>query len=182
MLGALAGSTRQIRIGSLVARVGLLPDEQVIQSFVSLHEMIGDRLVASLGVGDLGSVPENTAYGIAWPELEDRRASLATILGDLISEGIECWVGATAPETIDIARGAGATVNLWNAGLDQLAAEADRGPATWAGPVPSSEGPASEQLKKLRDTGATWAVWGWPRSVKLVVAALHTAGMEGRRE
>jgi len=36
-------------------------------------------------------------------------------------------VGATAPVTLEIARAAGATVNLWDVDLDRVEAEAGRG-------------------------------------------------------
>jgi hypothetical protein len=30
-------------------------------------------------------------------------------------------------------------------------------------------------LRALEDAGATWAVWGWPRSLELVVATAEEA-------
>jgi len=51
VLGAVAAVTRRIRVGSLVARVGFLPDRLVAESFVTLHELTGRRLVAALGIG-----------------------------------------------------------------------------------------------------------------------------------
>ena len=175
VLAAVAATTRHIRIGSLVARVGFLPDRLVVESFVSLHELTEHRLVAALGIGDASSVAENDAYGIAWPALEERRASLASILGELTARGIECWVGATAPATLEIARAAGATVNLWDVELARVEAEAARGPSTWAGSFPAETGAAADQLMGLSAAGATWAIWGWPRSIDLVTEALRLA-------
>ena len=103
VLGAVSAVTRDVRIGTLVARVGLLPDRLVYESLVSLQEMAGGRLIAALGVGDRLSVPENEAYGIDWPSLEDRRSSLVAMLAELSAQGIECWVGATAPATLELA-------------------------------------------------------------------------------
>jgi len=180
MLGAAAAVTRHIRIGSLVARVGLLPDELVAESVISLQELTGRRLVAALGIGDTKSVAENEAYAIPWPTLEDRRASLASLVGEFTSLGIECWVGATAPATLQIARAAGATVNLWNVELQRLVAEAALGPATWAGPLPTEVGAAADRLVALRDAGASWAIWGWPRTLELVTEAVHLAGLQSR--
>jgi len=176
VLAAVAATTRHVRIGSLVARVGFLPDRLVVESFVSLHELTEHRLVAALGIGDARSVAENDAYGIAWPALEERRASLASILGELTARGIECWVGATTPATLEIARAAGATVNLWDVELDRVEAEAARGPSTWAGSFPTEAGAAADQLMGLSAAGATWAIWGWPRSIDLVTEALRLAG------
>ena len=180
VLAAVAATTRHIRIGSLVARVGFLPDRLVVESFVSLHELTEHRLVAALGIGDARSVAENDAYGIAWPALEERRASLASILGELTARGIECWVGATTPATLEIARAAGATVNLWDVELDRVEAEAARGPSTWAGSFPTEAGAAADQLMGLSAAGATWAIWGWPRSIELVSQALSLAGLQDR--
>ncbi len=177
VLGAVVARTERIRVGPLVARLGLLPDQLVADSLVSLFELAGPRLLAALGIGDEKSVSENEAYGIDWPPLEDRRASLAAILGDLCSRGIECWVGATAPATLDAARAAGAAVNLWDVDLERLEFESTRGPATWAGPLPADAASAARRLAELRDAGATWAIWGWPRSVELVTEALELAGV-----
>ncbi len=182
LLAAAAAVTRRIRIGSLVARLGLVPDQLVVGSLVSLHEVSGHRLVAGLGIGDAKSLSENEAFGIDSPSLVDRRASLATALGGLAGEGIECWVGASAPVTIDIARAAGATVNLWEADMDRLRAEATRGPTSWAGPLPAEARSAAARLTELSEAGATWAIWGWPGSVDLVKQALRAAGMQGRAD
>jgi alkanesulfonate monooxygenase SsuD/methylene tetrahydromethanopterin reductase-like flavin-dependent oxidoreductase (luciferase family) len=182
VLGAAAALTRRIGIGSLVARLGLVPDRVVVESLVSLHELAGPRLVAALGIGDSKSLAENEAFGIAFPALESRRLSLVAILGELTARGIEAWVGAVSPATLDIARSAGATVNLWDLGLDRVRAEAARGPTTWAGPLPASAKPAAHRLVELRDAGATWAVWGWPRSIGLVVQAMEMAGIGDDRD
>lgn len=177
VLGAVAATTRHTRVGSLVARVGFLPDGLVAASLISLHELAGPRLVAGLGIGDDKSVAENEAYGIAWPRPDDRRASLAAIVSQLLAQGIECWVGATAPATLEVARSVGATVNLWDVDLRRLEAEAALGPATWAGPLPSEVGAAAARLVGLRDAGASWVVWGWPRTIELVSEAVQVAGV-----
>jgi alkanesulfonate monooxygenase SsuD/methylene tetrahydromethanopterin reductase-like flavin-dependent oxidoreductase (luciferase family) len=176
LLAAAAAATERVRIGSLVARLGLLPDAVVVESLVSLDELAGRRLVAAVGIGDSKSRTENEAFGIPFPSLEARRASLAAILDELAGEGIETWVGASSPATLEIARGAGATVNLWGAELDRLRAEVVLGPTTWAGPLPTSARAAAGRLAELRETGVTWAIWGWPRSIALVREALDMAG------
>jgi len=181
VLGGVMATTRRVMIGSLVARLGYLPDRAVADSFLSLHQLARGRLVAALGIGDSISAAENAAYGIAWPSLEERRTSLVGLVGELTAAGIECWVGATAPATIEIARAGGATVNLWDVDLERFQAEAARGPTSWAGPFPKEAGPAADQLIALRDAGATWAIWGWPRSVDLVTDALRLAGLQSRK-
>ena len=178
MLAAVAATTQHIRIGPLVARVGFLPDRLVAESFLSLQGIGGQRLVAALGIGDAKSVSENEAYGVEWPRLEERRASLAAILGELTAQGIECWVGATATATLEIARAAGVTVNLWDVDLGRVEAEVAQGPANWAGPLPVEARLAATQLRNLRAAGASWAIWGWPRSVDLVAETLRLARLQ----
>jgi hypothetical protein len=178
LLGAAAAVSRRLRIGSLVARLGLEPDRVVVESLVSLNEVAGRRLVAGLGIGDAKSRSENAAFGIPWPSLEARREALAATLDELAAGGIETWVGATSPATLEIARAAGATVNLWDAAADRVRLEAADGPTSWAGPLPSSAPRAAERLTELREAGATWAIWGWPRSIELVVEATNAAGIE----
>ncbi|MGA2529610.1 MAG: LLM class flavin-dependent oxidoreductase [Acidimicrobiales bacterium] len=177
VLGAVAATTRRLRIGSLVARLGLVPDELVIKSLTCLQELSGGRLVAALGIGDSKSLSENNAYGIPFPSPAARRASLAAMLAALGAAGVETWVGATSPATLEVARAASATVNLWDVGIERLRTEVDRGPTSWAGPLPGDPRAAADRLMELREAGATWAVWGWPRSVELVTQALHLAGI-----
>lgn len=181
VLGAVVAATQHIRVGSLVARLGLVPDRVVIDSFISLHEMAAHRLVAALGVGDSKTMSENEAFGIEWPPVEDRRRSLAIVLDVLGRESVECWVGANSPATLDIARAAGATVNLWDVELERLRAEACLGATTWAGSLPKDAPSAARRLVELRDAGAKWAIWGWPGSIDLVVRALSLAGMGASR-
>ena len=179
ILGAVAAATTTIRVGSLVARLGLVPDEVVLSSLLTLSELSGGRLVATLGVGDAKSRSENEAYGIAWPPPEARRASLAMILAELASAGIETWVGASGAATLAVARGARVSVNLWKSDLERLRTETKRGPTTWAGPLPRDPNDAAERLRELRSAGASWAIWGWPSSVELVTTTLAMAGLQG---
>jgi Luciferase-like monooxygenase len=177
VLGAAAAVTRRLRVGTLVARVGLLPDSWVVESLLSLHELSQSRLVAALGVGDAATRPENEALGIAWRDLDDRFASLESILEELGRRGVECWVGARSRRVIELARRAAVTVNLWDAGLETVAQEARKGPTTWAGPLEADAGAAASRLGALREAGATWAIWGWPRSLQLVTSAVEISGV-----
>lgn len=177
MLGAVAARTSRIAIGSLVARIGLLPSELVAESLRTVHEVSGGRLIAALGIGDASSASENEAFAIPYEPVEERRALLLAVVGELTNRGVECWIGATAAPTIEVARAAQVTVNLWDVSPDRLKSEADVGPTTWAGPLPREAGPAAARLAELREAGATWAVWGWPRSIELVLEARRLAGI-----
>ena len=190
VLGAVAARTDKIAIGSLVARVGLLPDAVVAASIEGLHAIVGDRLIAGVGLGDRLSVDEHDRNGIARIGRRDREQSLAWLLERLAAAGIERWVGAGRPPTNEVARRAGASLNLWQASPAQVADAAERSglPVTWGGSLPEEAGAAAEVLVALEHAGATWVVWGWPRSIETLVEAARLAGIAleprggGRRE
>lgn len=186
MLGAVAALTGRIRVGSLVARVGLLPDEVVAASLESLHLSLGDRLIAGIGVGDQASAPEHERNGIPYLGVRPREESLSLLLRRLSRRGIECWVGAgtlhaaARSATARVASETGVSVNFWQITADELT-EAGRScqvPVTWAGSFPKALDEATETLRRLREAGASWAVWAWPSSLDLVVEAAHGAGVE----
>ena len=180
ILGAVASSTARIRVGTLVARVGLLPDEVVAASIASLHSILGDRLIAGLGTGDEASEPEHERNGLPYLGLAARVQSLGAILEHLTRRGIECWIGAGNAATNEVAREAGVTLNFWDVAAERIAREVAAGsaPVTWAGPLPKGVDAAAEVLVAMREAGATWVVWGCPSSVGLVTAAAAKAGIE----
>src|SRR5687768_9169533 len=78
LLGALTGVTERAVLGTLVARVSLLPDAVLVHKLETVLRMVGpERLVAGLGTGDKLSEPENVAYGLPYPPASERRAQLA---------------------------------------------------------------------------------------------------------
>jgi hypothetical protein len=44
--------------------------------------------------------------------------------------------------------------------------------------LPKQAGAGSELLRALADAGASWAVWGWPRSLETVAEVAEAAGIE----
>ena len=182
MLGAVAAVTDRVRVGPLVARIGLLPDEIVGDSLRSLQQLAGGRLLATLGIGDRLSIPEHDALGIAVRTVYDRRASLGLLLDELVEVGIECWVGATSPATQAVARARAVPVNLWDVDDAVVAAEAALGEVTWAGPMPGDVEAAAARLRRLDAAGATWAIWGWPVALGDVAEASRLAGVGAMTE
>jgi hypothetical protein len=180
MLGAVASVTSRLRVGSLVARVGLVPDTVLAASLESLSCICGDRLVAGLGTGDQQSEPEHLRNGIAYLGRHSRHLSLSELVTRLSSQGIECWIGGGSIETDDIARRSKAALNVWGVSPRRLLAVRERfgDPVTWAGAVPDQQDDAAQLLSQLAEAGATWAVWGWPSSLKGVVNAARLAGIE----
>lgn len=177
VLAAVAARTERIRLGPLVARVGLLPDQVLLASLLGLAEIAGSRLLVAIGTGDSKSLEEHERNGLVYLGAAARHESLSAICRSLGDAGIESWVGAGGKATNDAARGAGVTLNFWGATPAQLAAEAAKGPVSWAGPIPGDAEQAARTLSSMADAGASWVVWGWPQSLETVVEAARLAGV-----
>lgn len=189
VLGAVAAVTKEISVGPLVARIGLVPDEVVVASLESLHLLLGERLIAALGTGDKASEEEHLRYGIPYLGVKAREESMAGVVRRLAAGGVECWVGAgsarstTRPTlTARVAEEVGATVNYWQVPPEAVAeAVATLSvPVTWGGPLPKTVTEAAAALATVQAAGASWAIWGWPSSLELVVEAARLAGVELR--
>ena len=120
LLGALAASTSTIHLGTLVARIGLVPDEVLIDVLCGVDALSGGRLVAGIGTGDKLSAGENEAYGIPFEPAEIRRDRLLSVAAVVAAAGIPTWIGGGRPEMVVRARAAGAAVNVWQVGVDEV--------------------------------------------------------------
>jgi alkanesulfonate monooxygenase SsuD/methylene tetrahydromethanopterin reductase-like flavin-dependent oxidoreductase (luciferase family) len=172
LLGALAASTSTIAIGTLVARIGLLPDDVLVAVLSSLATLSGGRLIAGIGTGDHLSQAENEAYGIAFESAAIRRVRLATVAAAARDEGIPVWIGGGLPKTVALARTLSVAVNLWEGELLQVAElVATELEVTWGGPVGDTVEEATSRLRRVAEAGATWAVCAWPDSLEVVAEA-----------
>jgi hypothetical protein len=172
LLGAVAASTERVFVGTLVARVGLVPDEVLLAEFAALDVVAPGRVIAGLGTGDAKSSAENDAYGVPAAPPEERRAALARCAVALRDRGVPVWVGAGSRPTNDMARAAGVALNLWGAAPDAVAAQASLGEVTWAGP-PVADGDAAAiaaVLRPIAQAGATWAVLASPTPLDALAA------------
>jgi len=154
VLSAVAVRCPTLCVGPLVARVGLVGTAHLVGQFTTLASLAPGRVVAALGTGDHLSVAENDAYGLARLDAESRRELLRDAATALVG-AMTVWIGAGGPVTNSLAREMGATLNLWDASPEQVAAAAAHGPVSWAGPVRDA---ASTLLDELAGAGATWAV------------------------
>ncbi|HUP70045.1 MAG TPA: LLM class flavin-dependent oxidoreductase [Acidimicrobiales bacterium] len=185
LLGAIAAATSKVAVGTLVARVGLVPDAVLVHQFATVRRIAGPRLIAGLGIGDHLSRPENEAYGVPLRPVAERRAQMASVCRSLRGLGVTVWVGGRAPATRAIGRTEAGAVNLWQATPDEVAAEVSRGDAevTWGGQVDLSPGSGSGSgsgvttlLSELAGAGAAWAVVApvgvsWPAAIEALGAA-----------
>lgn len=188
LLGALAARTTTIRLGTLVARVGLVPDAVLVNALTSVDKIARGRLIAGLGTGDSLNRAENHAYGVAFAPAPQRIAALIGCSRALRAAGIPTWAGGRSAALREAAVGAPTDAwNAWGASVATLAAEAPPVQAagcevTWAGQVlvaatraeaeakVESHGGARSELfvggvddlaahfRSLADIGITWAV------------------------
>jgi len=175
---AVLARTEHIAVGTLVSRIGLLPDEVVVAGLLSLHNIGGNRFIAGIGTGDKASSDENNRLGLPYHGPAVRRDRLRRVAEQLRGAGVECWVGGGAPATNKLARDTGATLNLWGVTPESVQAEVGLGgQVSWAGALGKDRGLAAETLRRIAGAGATWAVWGWPKSIDAVVEVADAAGI-----
>lgn len=162
LLGAIAQETSRVRLGPLVARIGLLPDAVLAHSFFTLQRMAGDRLIAGVGTGDRLSAAENLAYGLEYPPVAERVTAVDTVCRQLRTAGIETWAGGRSPAIRRVARSSADALNVWDASPADVATEGAEVPRiTWGAQVDLSvTSPAQlvERLKEIEAAGADFAV------------------------
>jgi alkanesulfonate monooxygenase SsuD/methylene tetrahydromethanopterin reductase-like flavin-dependent oxidoreductase (luciferase family) len=179
LLGALAVETDRVVLGTLVARVGLVPDAVLVHSLVSLHRMTGGRLIAALGTGDSLNREENDAYGVPFAPVADRVASVADCSRRLRAAGVRTWIGGRSPAV----RMAAANADGWNGWGTDVATWAEEaagvphpGELTWGGQVLIGRTP-TEAAAKLRAHGSRpGLVAGTVDDLKAHIDALAAAG------
>ena len=172
LLGALAASTSTIALGTLVARIGLLPDAVLLAVLSNLDRLSDGRFIAGIGTGDGKSRQENEAYGIPFDAADLRRERLAAVATAAVQRGIPVWVGGGLPKTVALARKAGSAVNLWEGDAVRVAELTATGlEVTWGGPVEVTVPGATARLVELARAGATWAVCAWPASLETIAEA-----------
>jgi len=188
LLGALAGETERVVLGTLVARVGLVPDAVLVHQLVTLGRITGpDRWIAAVGTGDRANRDENRAYGVPFPPAAERLGRLIRVVRALRAAGVRTWVGGLSPAVVRAAREADGW-NGWGISVARLAEYAGElagagTEVTWAGqvrvgdPAPPEPRPGrspgrpstssvvtgtvddlARHLGAVASTGATWAV------------------------
>lgn len=179
LLAALAVATERLHVGTLVARVGVVPEHVLVRGLATVAAMAGPRLIAGLGIGDAGSRPENAAYGVPFAPVAERRAALAATCRRLTALGVTTWVGGRSAGTLAVGRAEAGAVNLWDAGPAVLAAQPPGTAVTWGGQMALEEPGVPERLAALAEAGVTWAVVApvrteWRRAAGLVRSAARS--------
>jgi alkanesulfonate monooxygenase SsuD/methylene tetrahydromethanopterin reductase-like flavin-dependent oxidoreductase (luciferase family) len=179
LLGPTDGPGQGPFLGTLVARVGLVPDGVLLGQFLALEGLAPGRVIAGLGTGDRLSEEENRAYGIPFAPAAERRAEMVELGRRLVEAGLPVWVAGGPAGRTEEARAIGAALNVWDAEPAQVA-ERVAGPpgveVTWAGPPPSATPPLADRLRALDAAGASWVIFGWPVDVDELAAAAKQMG------
>ena len=184
LLGALAAQLEPASsesggpfLGTLVARVGLVPNDVLAAQFVALETMAPGRIIAGLGTGDRLNSDENLAYGVPYAPAAERRAQMVALARELVAAGLTVWVGGGRVGRTEEARASGAAMTVWESEPALVAArveEPDAVEVTWAGPPPRDAQLLEETVTAMHEAGATWVVFGWPVDVAALAAAAHT--------
>ena len=146
--------------GTLVARVGLVPNGVLLGQFRALDLLAPGRIIAGLGTGDRLSEAENLAYGVPFGPAAERRREMVELGRALRRFGITVWVAGGLAARVVEARAVGAALNVWDAD-PILVASRSRGPeaveVTWGGPA--AQGGCRSRVDGL-GAGARWGDLG----------------------
>lgn len=168
VLALVAARTRRVAVGTLVGRVGLVPDAVLLAELAALATIAPGRVVAGMGTGDRLSAGENEAYGVRFEPAAVRRARLRRCVRGAIDLGVTVWVGDGDARTRRIAAEEGAALNLWEASPAEVREQSLRTEVTWGGVAKAPIGPT---VARLAEAGASWAVFAWPVDVQELAAA-----------
>jgi len=182
LLGAIAAETTSISVGTLVARVGLLPDVMLLHALLTLHQLAGTRLVAGLGAGDVANRDENEAYGVGYPPPAERRARLVACCQALSGAGVTTWVGGRSSGARKAAIAGGAKAwNGWGLDLASFGAAAAELSGTgveptWAGQVLVGRTRDDADAKLAEHGTRPGLVWGTGDDLRRHLDVFQAAG------
>ncbi len=138
-LGALAAETSTLRVGTLVMRVPLRGEQLSERVAATASALAPGRFILGVGAGDKLSRDEARRFGLSVGSLEDRVASVDSLIRDLAAAqpSIPIWVGGSHPAVLDVVRRRGTGWNGWAIPPNRFGeiAATVPGPATWGGPV-----------------------------------------------
>lgn len=188
LMGAVAGATSRVTLGSLVARATLRPPAVLANGFDTLARILGpERLVVAIGAGDGESQEENETFGLGFGTVADRVAALSDAVDATRDRGYPVWVGGADPAVREVAAAHADGWNRWGNGLDRfreqaanLVAAAAREPFTvsWGGLVVLAEDDDTAAAKAAGLGVGDHVVVGGPDSVAGALGGYVDAGAE----
>ncbi|MFI5053768.1 MAG: LLM class flavin-dependent oxidoreductase [Acidimicrobiia bacterium] len=188
LMGAVAGITRRIAIGSLVARATLRPPATLAHAFDTVARIAGpDRVLATIGAGDAESREENESYGLGFGTVTERVVALSAAVDAVRDRGYPVWVGGADPLVREVAGSRADGWNRWGGDLDRFRAQsaalrevATRSPFTisWGGLVVLAGDDASARTKAERLGASPGTVVGGPDTVAAALRGFVDAGAD----
>jgi alkanesulfonate monooxygenase SsuD/methylene tetrahydromethanopterin reductase-like flavin-dependent oxidoreductase (luciferase family) len=188
LMGAVAGETKRIAVGSLVARATLRPPATLANGFDTLTRILGpERLLAAIGAGDGQSEEENETFGLDFGTVAERVGALRDAVDATRDRGYPVWIGGSDPAVREVAAAHADGWNRWGSGAERfreqaanLQAAAARSPFTvsWGGLVVLGADDAAAAAKAARLGAGDHAIVGGPEVVATSLRAYVEAGAE----
>ncbi|MBM3671691.1 MAG: LLM class flavin-dependent oxidoreductase [Actinobacteria bacterium] len=185
LLGAVAGATSRVTIGTLVLRSSLRPPATTANIVETAARLAPGRCAIGIGAGDSESKEENQTFGLDFHEMDVRIARLEATVRAARDHGAPIWVGGLAAPVRAIAAREADGWNAW--GLDpakfaaraaEVSAAAARSPfeCSWSGLVVLDESDDAARDRASRLNPPPDALVGGPETVAGTFAALADAG------
>ena len=188
LMGAVAGATTRVTVGSLVARATLRPPATLANGFDTLARVLGrERLLVAIGAGDGESREENETFGLEFGSVADRVAALRDAVDVARDRGYPVWVGGSDPAVREVAAAHADGWNRWGSGVERfreqaanLTVAAARSPFTvsWGGLVVLADDDDAAAAKAERLRVGDHVIVGGPDLVAGALRAYMEAGAE----
>jgi alkanesulfonate monooxygenase SsuD/methylene tetrahydromethanopterin reductase-like flavin-dependent oxidoreductase (luciferase family) len=188
LMGAVAGETTRIAVGSLVARATLRPPAVLANGYDTLARILGpERLLVAIGAGDGQSEEENETFGLDFGTVADRVAALRDAVDATRDRGYPVWIGGSDPAVREVAAAHADGWNRWGSGAERfreqasdLHAAAARSPFTtsWGGLVVLADDDDAASAKAERLGAGDHVLVGGPELVAGDLRAYADAGAE----
>ena len=152
-----------LKVGTLVARVGMMSPGQIAERFLRLNDITPGNVIVGIGTGDSASRDELDAFGLSFLAPESRREMIREV-ASFLDGAMPIFLGGTSAPIRALAAELGAEVNCWHMRVDETAAVAASSRVNWAGPMPFVEGDDSpkamyEHLDAMANVGASWVIY-----------------------
>jgi alkanesulfonate monooxygenase SsuD/methylene tetrahydromethanopterin reductase-like flavin-dependent oxidoreductase (luciferase family) len=188
LMGAVAGATSRIAVGSLVARATLRPAATLANGFDTLARVLGpERLLVGIGAGDEESREENETFGLSFGSVADRVAALRDAVDATRDRGYPVWIGGSDPAVREVAAAHADGWNRWGSGVERfrkqaatLQTAAARSPFTvsWGGLVVLADDDDVAAAKAARLGAGEHVLVGGPDLIAGALRAYVDAGAE----
>jgi alkanesulfonate monooxygenase SsuD/methylene tetrahydromethanopterin reductase-like flavin-dependent oxidoreductase (luciferase family) len=190
LMGAVAGDTNRIAIGSLVARASLRAPAVLAHGFDTVARIAGaERVIAGVGAGDAESRDENESFGLGFGTVQDRIAMLRDAVGVVRDRGYPVWIGGRDPAVREVAAawadgwnrwGTQASASRFGEQAADLRMAAARAPFTisWGGLVVLGADERDAAAKSQRLTPGPHVIVGGPERVADALRGYANAGAD----